>query len=119
MSIDLTKLNLAQKQAVTHDQGPAIIIAGAGTGKTTVITQRIAYLIAKKKAKPEEILAVTFTEKAANEMAERVDKLLPLGYSDLWIHTFHGFCEKILKDYALEIGLSNDFKLLDPTAAWM
>ena len=119
MEIDLTKLNQSQKQAVLHDQGPTILIAGAGTGKTTVITQRIAYLIAQKKAKPEEILAVTFTEKAANEMAERVDKLLPLGYSDLWIHTFHGFCEKILKDYALEIGLSNDFKLLDPTAAWM
>lgn len=119
MELDLTKLNKSQKQAVIHDQGPAILIAGAGTGKTTVITQRMAYLIAQKKAKPEEILAVTFTEKAASEMAERVDKLLPLGYSDLWIHTFHGFCERILKDYALEIGLSNDFKLLDTTAAWM
>jgi len=119
MAIDLKQLNKDQKKAVTHDQGPVILIAGAGTGKTTVITQRIAYLIEQGKAKPEEILAVTFTEKAANEMAERVDKLLPLGYSDLWIHTFHGFCEKILKDYALEIGLSNDFKLLDQTAAWM
>ncbi|MBT4209817.1 MAG: ATP-dependent helicase [Candidatus Komeilibacteria bacterium] len=119
MPIDLSYLNKDQKQAVTHDQGPAILIAGAGTGKTTVITQRIAHLIAKKKATPDEILAVTFTEKAAGEMIERVDKLLPLGYSDLWIHTFHGFCEKVLKDYALEIGLSNDFKLLDQTAAWM
>ena len=119
MAIDLSYLNKDQKQAVTHDQGPAILIAGAGTGKTTVITQRIAYLIEKKKATPDEILAVTFTEKAAGEMIERVDKLLPLGYSDLWIHTFHGFCEKVLKDYALEIGLSNDFKLLDQTAAWM
>lgn len=119
MAIDLSYLNKAQKEAVTHDTGPAILIAGAGTGKTTVITQRIAYLIEQKKAKPDEILAVTFTEKAAGEMLERVDKLLPLGYSDLWIHTFHGFCDKILKDYALEIGLSNDFKLLDSTAAWM
>jgi len=119
MAIDLSYLNKDQKQAVTHDQGPAILIAGAGTGKTTVITQRIAYLIEQKKAKTDEILALTFTEKAAGEMAERVDKLLPLGYSDLWIQTFHAFAEKILKDYALEIGLSNDFKLLDSTAAWM
>ncbi|MBT4648782.1 ATP-dependent helicase [bacterium] len=119
MPINLSKLNPAQKQAVTHDKGPVILIAGAGTGKTTVITQRIAHLIVKKKAKPEEILAVTFTEKAAAEMEERVDKLLPLGYSELWIHTFHGFAEKVLKDYALDIGLSNDFKLLDTTATWM
>ncbi len=119
MSLDLNKLNTAQKQAVTHLSGPAIIIAGAGTGKTTVITQRIAYLIETKEAKPEEILAVTFTEKAAAEMAERVDKLLPLGYAELWIHTFHGFCEKILKDYALDIGLPSDFKVLDKTGAWL
>lgn len=119
MPIDLNYLNKSQKQAVTHDQGPAILIAGAGTGKTTVITQRIAYLIEQKKAQPDEILAVTFTEKAAGELSERVDKLLPLGYSDLWIHTFHGFAEKVLKNYALEIGLSNDFKLLDQTAAWV
>jgi len=119
MAIDLSYLNKAQKQAVSHDQGPAILIAGAGTGKTTVISQRIAYLIEQDKAKAEEILAVTFTEKAAGEMADRVDKLLPLGYSDLWIHTFHGFCERVLKDYAIDIGLSNDFKLLDSTAAWM
>ena len=119
MPVDLTQLNKAQKQAVLHDSGPVMLIAGAGTGKTTVITQRIAHLIAKKKAKPEEILAVTFTEKAAGEMAERVDQLLPLGYAELWIHTFHGFAEKVLKNYALDIGLPNDFKLLDSTAAWM
>lgn len=119
MSLDLNQLNQAQKQAVTHNLGPAILIAGAGTGKTTVITNRIAYLIDQGLAKPEEILAVTFTEKAATEMAERVDRLLPLGYSDLWIHTFHGFCEKILKNYAIDIGLPNDFKLLDKTAAWL
>ncbi len=119
MAIDLNYLNSAQKEAVTHNLGPAILIAGAGTGKTTVITQRIAYLIEKKHAKAEEILAVTFTEKAATEMAERVDKLLPLGYADLWISTFHGFCERVLKDYAIDIGISNDFKLLDGTASWM
>ncbi len=115
----MIKLNKTQLEAVEHDQGPIMLIAGAGTGKTTVITQRIAYLIEKKKAKPEEILAVTFTDKASAEMEERVDKLLPLGYSELWINTFHAFSEKILKDYGLDIGLSNDFKLLDQTAAWL
>jgi len=119
MPLDLSYLNIAQKKAVQHDQGPVILIAGAGTGKTTVITQRIAYLIEQGKAQPDEILAVTFTEKAATEMMERVDQLLPLGYSELWIHTFHGFADKVLKDYALDIGLSNDFKVLDKTAAWM
>jgi len=115
----MIKLNKTQLEAVEHDQGPIMLIAGAGTGKTTVITQRIAYLIEKKKAKPEEILAVTFTDKAAKEMEERVDQLLPLGYSELWINTFHSFAEKILKDYALDIGISNDFKLLDQTSAWL
>lgn len=117
--MDLNKLNEAQKKAVTHDAGPVILIAGAGTGKTTVISQRIAYLIEQKKAKPEEILAVTFTEKAAGEMLERVDTLLPLGYADLWINTFHGFCEKVLKEHALDIGVPNDFRVLDKTSAWL
>ena len=119
MPIDLTQLNKAQKQAVLHDQGSVMLIAGAGTGKTMVITQRIAYLIAKKKAGAENILALTFTDKAAGEMAERVDKLLPLGYADLYIHTFHAFAEKILKSHALDIGLPNEFKLLNQTSAWM
>jgi len=119
MPQDLSALNSAQKQAVTHDSGPIILIAGAGTGKTTVISQRIAYLIEQGKAKADEILAMTFTDKAAQEMVERVDKLLPLGYADLWINTFHGFCERVLKSYGLDIGLPNDFKLLDKTAAWM
>lgn len=119
MDLTLKNLNKSQSEAVKHDTGPCILIAGAGTGKTTVITQRIAYLIDQQKAKPEEILAVTFTEKAASEMSDRLDQLLPLGYSELWVSTFHGFCEKILKDYALDIGLSNDFKLLDTTSAWL
>jgi len=90
----LQDLNPVQKEAVTHGLGPLLIIAGAGTGKTKVITQRIAYLIASKLAKPEEILAVTFTEKAANEMEERVDLLIPYSYSlELWDGTglFSGF----------------------------
>ena len=83
MPIDLTKLNDEQREAVLHGAGPLLIVAGAGTGKTTVITQRIVNLIEKGSAKPEEILAVTFTEKAAFEMEERVDKLLDFGYVGL------------------------------------
>jgi len=119
MAIDLTKLNEEQKEAVLHDKGPLLIVAGAGTGKTTVITQRIVNLIEKGLAKPEEILAVTFTEKAASEMEERVDRLLEFGYVDLWISTFHAFCEKVLRENALDIGLSPDFKLLDSTTGWL
>ena len=119
MALDLSKLNKEQKEAVVHKQGPLLIVAGAGTGKTTVITQRIVHLIEKGEVKPEEILAVTFTEKAAAEMEERVDVLLPYGYADLWISTFHSFCERVLRDYALNIGLPADFKVLDNTAAWL
>ncbi|MFH1643403.1 MAG: UvrD-helicase domain-containing protein [Patescibacteria group bacterium] len=117
--INIETLNKEQKKAVLHENGPLLIVAGAGTGKTTVITQRIACLIEKGLAKPEEILAVTFTDKAAGEMEERVDRLLPFGYTDLWISTFHSFCERVLKDHALDIGLPNDFQLLDQTGAWL
>ncbi len=118
-SLSFNNLNQQQKQAIVHNKGPLLIVAGAGTGKTTVITKRIAYLIEQKKAKPEEILAVTFTDKAAGEMEERVDRLLPYGYVDLWISTFHSFCERVLRDHALDIGLPTDFKLVDPVTAWM
>ncbi|MBU1164004.1 UvrD-helicase domain-containing protein [Patescibacteria group bacterium] len=120
MNNDLSKkLNTEQKKAVTHSEGPLLIVAGAGTGKTTVITQRLAWLIEQKKATGDEILALTFTDKAAGEMEERVDKLLPYGYLDLWISTFHSFAERILKENALEIGLSYDFKLLNQTQQWL
>jgi DNA helicase-2/ATP-dependent DNA helicase PcrA len=109
----LKSLNVDQKTAVTHGKGPLIIIAGAGTGKTKVITHRIAYLISSKMAKPEEILAVTFTEKAANEMEERVDLLIPYSYSYVDISTFNSFGEQVMRDYGIEIGFSPDFKLLD------
>ena len=109
----LDALNPVQKDAVTHGSGPLLIIAGAGTGKTKVITHRIAYLIASKLAKPEEILAVTFTEKAANEMEERVDLLIPYSYSFVEISTFNSFGERVLRDYGIELGYSPDFKLLD------
>lgn len=115
----LKELNEPQKQAVTHQDGPLLILAGAGTGKTTVITSKIAWLVMEQGIRPEEILALTFTEKAAAEMEERVDKLLPLGYADLWISTFHSFAERILKDNGLEIGMPNDFKLLSQTEQWL
>ncbi|MFW6140415.1 MAG: ATP-dependent helicase [Acidobacteriota bacterium] len=111
---DLLKgLNPEQRKAVTHTQGPLLIIAGAGTGKTKVLTQRIAYLISAKYARPEQILAVTFTEKAANEMEERVDILIPYSYSFVNVSTFNSFGESVLRDYGHEIGLPLDFKLLD------
>lgn len=119
MSTLLEGLNKQQLEAVTHADGPLLIIAGAGTGKTTVITRRITNLIEQNLAKPNEILALTFTEKAANEMEERVDQLLPLGSYDLWISTFHAFCERILKQHGLHIGLPNDFELLDDTKQWI
>jgi len=115
----LSNLNPEQKEAVCHKTGPLLIVAGAGTGKTTVITRRIAYLIDQKWACPEEILAVTFTEKAAEEMENRVDQLMPYGYSDIWISTFHGLGQRILKEHGLDIGLPNDFKLLNTTDQWI
>lgn len=109
----LSDLNDEQKKAVKHGEGPLLIIAGAGTGKTKVLTHRIAYLIATKQAKPEEILAVTFTEKAANEMEERVDVLTPYSYSFVEINTFNSFGERVLRDWGHEMGYSADVRLLD------
>jgi DNA helicase-2/ATP-dependent DNA helicase PcrA len=108
----LDGLNPQQREAVTHDGGPLLIVAGAGTGKTKVITHRIAYLIATKRARPEEILALTFTEKAAAEMEERVDLLVPYGFATVNISTFHSFGDRLLRDYALELGLDPDFQVL-------
>jgi DNA helicase-2/ATP-dependent DNA helicase PcrA len=115
----LKSLNIEQKTAVTHGSGPLLIVAGAGTGKTTVITQRIAWLIDQKKAQSDEILALTFTDKASGEMVERVDQLLPYGYVDLWVSTFHAFGERVLRDYAIEVGLDSGFRLLSNADQWM
>jgi DNA helicase-2/ATP-dependent DNA helicase PcrA len=106
-------LNPAQRRAVLHGGGPLLIIAGAGTGKTKVITHRIARLIASKAARPNEILALTFTEKAANEMEARVDVLVPYTSSFAEISTFNSFGERVLRDYALDVGYPPDFRLLD------
>ncbi|HEY5648682.1 MAG TPA: UvrD-helicase domain-containing protein, partial [Nitrospiria bacterium] len=92
-------LNQRQREAVEHADGPLLIIAGAGTGKTLVITHRIAHLITKRGVPPEKILALTFTEKAATEMEERVDLLVPLGSFGYHINTFHAFGERVLRDH--------------------
>jgi len=109
---DLSHLNKEQQQAVKHNAGPLLIIAGAGTGKTTVVTERIKHLILKRNVKPSEILALTFTEKAAAEMEERVDKTMPYGYTQMWISTFHSFCDRILRQEAIHIGLNSSYKLM-------
>ncbi len=105
-------LNKEQLEAVRYGDGPLLIIAGAGTGKTTVITERIRHLIVEKNYPPTSILALTFTDKAAYEMQERIDVLLPYGYTNLWIHTFHSFCDRILRDEAHTIGLDPNYKLI-------
>src|SRR6187431_658951 len=108
----LADLTARQRKAVTHDTGPLLIVAGAGTGKTTVITRRIAHLITEGKARPHEILALTFTDKAAAEMEGRVDELVPYGYADVEISTFHAFGDRILREHSLEVGLAPDFRVL-------
>jgi len=119
MSDLLENMNEAQCEAITHEDGPLLIVAGAGTGKTTVLTRRYVHLKDRKNLMPENILALTFTEKAAGEMEDRILELLPNGTYDFWIHTFHGFCQRVLEDHALEIGLPNTFRLLNETDAWL
>ena len=111
------KLNKAQTESVVWGNGPLLIIAGAGTGKTTVVTERIKHLILNQNILPSEILALTFTEKAAREMEERVDVALPYGYSQMWISTFHAFGDRVLRNDAVHIGLDPRFKLLTEAQA--
>ncbi len=108
----LAGLNRDQLRAVTHGAGPLLIVAGAGTGKTQVITRRIAWLIAHAKVRPSEILALTFTDKAAQEMSLRVDQLVPYGYTDTAISTFHAFGDRLVREFALELGLPIDVRVL-------
>jgi DNA helicase-2/ATP-dependent DNA helicase PcrA len=109
----LAALNPEQRAAVLHAKGPLLILAGAGSGKTRVITSRIAYLVGDGHARPEEILAVTFTNKAAGEMRERVEALLGSDCSRMWISTFHSLCARLLRREAPAIGLSRDFVIYD------
>ena len=110
----LDELNEKQREAVTHKNGPLLVIAGPGTGKTKVITHRIAYLIREQNIKPENILAITFTNKAAEEMQERINSEIgePHG-SSIKACTFHAFCVKVLRKHATQIGLSENFTIFD------
>src|SRR6187549_2109797 len=109
----LEKLNPEQREAVLHRDGPLLILAGAGSGKTRVITSRIAYLIGDGHAQPREVLAVTFTNKAAEEMRHRVESLLGSDVTGMWISTFHALCARLLRREAPAIGLSRDFVIYD------
>ncbi|GMQ62069.1 DNA helicase PcrA [Vallitalea maricola] len=106
-------LNKDQKKAVLHTEGPLLILAGAGSGKTRVLTHRIAYLIEEKKVAPWNILAITFTNKAAKEMRERVDSLVGSGSEDIWVSTFHSTCVKILRRHIDKIGYDRYFTIYD------
>ena len=107
-------LNNAQKEAVTHLDGPLLIVAGAGSGKTKVLTTRIANIITEKKAYPNQILAVTFTNKAAKEMQSRVSKILGSSATGLsWLGTFHSICATLLRKHAPAVNLNSNFTIID------
>src|SRR5216110_1544964 len=110
----LEGLNEAQRRAVTHDTGPLLIVAGAGTGKTHVITHRIAWLIATRRARPDQVLALTFTDKAAAEMESRVDVLVPYGLVGATTTTFHAFCDRLVRERAIELGLTSQLRVETP-----
>ena len=109
----LSSLNPAQQEAVRQTDGPLLILAGAGSGKTRVIAHRIAYLVSEKIAYPDQIMAVTFTNKAAQEMRERVERLLETDCRAMWVSTFHALCARLLRREAHNIGLSRDFTIYD------
>jgi DNA helicase-2/ATP-dependent DNA helicase PcrA len=109
----LEKLNPEQREAALHRDGPLLILAGAGSGKTRVITFRIAYLIGDGHANPDEVLAVTFTNKASQEMRERVESLIGSTASGVWLSTFHSLCARLLRREAPKINLSRDFVIYD------
>ena len=110
----LKNLNSAQKEAVIHTDGPLLIVAGAGSGKTRVLTSRIAHIIKEKKAFPNQILSVTFTNKAAKEMQNRVSKIIKNEATGLsWLGTFHSICAKLLRRHAAAAGLNSNFTIVD------
>ena len=109
------RLNPEQREAVEQTEGPLLILAGAGSGKTRVIAHRIAHLVSSGISEPDRILAVTFTNKAAEEMRARVQTLLGMDCRQMWISTFHALCARLLRREAPHIGLSRDFVIYDST----
>src|SRR3954462_15795605 len=109
----LADLNPPQREAVTHGEGPLLVLAGAGSGKTRVLTYRIAYLLATGQALPSEILAITFTNKAAGEMKERVERLVGGASRAMWVMTFHSACARILRADAQRLGYKRAFQIYD------
>ncbi len=107
----LEGLNDEQLAAVTSGGGPLLVVAGAGTGKTQVLVRRIAWLIATGRARPDEILALTFTDKAANELEARVDVLVPMGMTGAWVSTFHAFADRLVREHAVELGLTSQLRV--------
>ena len=106
-------LNPKQREAVFHTEGPLLVLAGAGSGKTRVLTYRVAYLIEEKGVAPWNILAITFTNKAAGEMRERVDGLVEHGASSVWVSTFHSLCVRILRRFIENLGYGTNFTIYD------
>ena len=111
--MDFESLNPEQLKAVCHSEGPSMVVAGAGSGKTRVITCRIAHLIRERGVDPESVLAITFTNKAAGEMKERIRNMLGQGELSPWVSTFHSFCLRMLRKHIAELGFSNDFAVYD------
>ena len=109
----LDSLNDAQRAAVTAPVGPVLVLAGAGSGKTRVLTHRIAWVIQTQGASPHSILAVTFTNKAAHEMRARIEKLLGIPGSSMWVGTFHGIAHRLLRLHWRDAGLPQSFQILD------
>ena len=106
-------LNTEQREAVFHTEGPVLILAGAGSGKTRVLTHRIAYLIEEKGVNPWNIMAITFTNKAAGEMRERVDKIVGFGAESIWVSTFHSSCVRMLRRFIDRLGYDTNFTIYD------
>ena len=109
----LAGLNPQQSAAVTHAGGPLLVVAGAGSGKTRVLTRRIAYLMSRRNVAPYQILAITFTNKAAGEMKERVADLVGPVAKSMWVSTFHSACVRLLRQEANRLGYSNSFSIYD------